>query len=440
MGIRKKVIGVAAASALTLSGLVAMATPASAQVITSCGTHVMLPATLANDLNCTGTQYGLHIAGNSGSGVLDLQGHTIDGNGELNNTRNEYVGIHIEGARNVIVQNGTVTGFDAGVAITKGSRNQVVNVTVHDNVNHSTLNSSPEAESNRCRFGDGIVVTNSNNNVIKNSRAFRNGPFDGIGLVGNSDNNIVSRNSVYDQNVANELSNGDNGPCGPFSAGPTGAGRLYQDIGIRVEGPGANGNQVLANNVTDNQLNGISIHGYVCFVGNGGTSPPGAPAVGMPSTNNLIQGNNVRRNGFQPDGAVIDGIGILRQGPFGNITCASNSNSIIANTSVYNARDGIFVPPTGDPAIAANNTIDKNIVRNNRRDGIRVEGPFTGILGQYPGSNNNTLRNNQGTGNGEHDGHDGNPNCDANFWQQNIFGTVNQACVRANGGSGVVTP
>ncbi|MGI9022221.1 MAG: PA domain-containing protein [Acidimicrobiales bacterium] len=55
------------------------------------------------------------------------------------------------------------------------------------------------------------------------------------------------------------------------------------------------------------------------------------------------------------------------------------------------------------------------------------------------GAENNTLYNNRGTGNAEHDGHDDNPRCDNNDWVANKFGTVNRICVTANGGAGVVT-
>jgi len=54
------------------------------------------------------------------------------------------------------------------------------------------------------------------------------------------------------------------------------------------------------------------------------------------------------------------------------------------------------------------------------------------------GAERNHLTANRGTGNGEHDGHDANPNCDANVWTANKFGTVNQACVKAGNGTGVV--
>ncbi|MEN3316578.1 MAG: hypothetical protein V7605_2812 [Acidimicrobiaceae bacterium] len=437
---RGRALGVLSASALAVGGMVALAGPASA-VTLNCGDTVTSSVSLSNDVGpCTGN--GLIIGADNVT--LNLGGHTVSGSNTTNTTTTEQVGILIQGHRNVVVQNGTVTGFDAGIAIQKGSKNQVINVTAHDNINHSSLVNAPGAANNKCSFGDGIVVTGSNNNIIKNNTAFHNGPFDGIGLVGNSDSNIVSGNHVLNQTVSNELppaGSNLNGPCGPFSAAPTGAGRLHQDIGIRVEGPGADNNTVVANNVTDNQLNGISIHGYVCWAGNGGVAPPGAPQVGLPNTGNLIQANTVKRNGF-PDG--LDGIGILRQGPFGNIVCASHGNSIIGNTSIGNAGSGIFVPPTGDPAFpSASNTVNQNIVNNNGVDGITVQGPFTTTINGVPtaraGSTDNTLISNKGTGNARDDGFDGNPNCDHNFWQQNIFGTVNQPCVADHGGTGTVT-
>ncbi|MGI9079761.1 MAG: right-handed parallel beta-helix repeat-containing protein [Acidimicrobiales bacterium] len=448
---RGRALGVLSASALAVGGMVALAGPASA-VTLNCGDTVTSSVTLSNDLGpCTGN--GL-VIGASGI-TLNLGGHTITGSNTTNTTSNEQVGILIQGMRNVIVQNGTVTGFDAGVAITKGSKNQVINVTAHDNINHSSLVNAPGAATNHCNFGDGIVVTGSNNNIIKNNTAFHNGPFDGIAMVGNSDNNIVSGNKVYDQTVSNELppaGSGNNGPCGPFSATPTGAGRLHQDIGIRVEGPGANNNTVVANIVSDNQLNGISIHGYVCLNGGGANPPPNFPPRGEPNTGNLIQTNTVRGNGF-PDG--LDGIGILSQGPLGTVTCGSNNNTIIGNTSIGNAGSGIYVTRTGDNAITSSNTVSQNIVKNNVRDGIQLQGPnmvcpllaprdpntraCLAPLEARNGSNNNTLISNKGTGNAVDDGFDGNPQCDQNFWQQNIFGTVNQACVAAHNGTGTVT-
>jgi len=430
--------------------MVALAGPAAA-ADPACGATVTTNVVLAADVGpCTGN--GIIVGANNIT--INLNGHSVIGNNTLNTTSVEQVGILGMGHRNVQVRNGTVRNFDSGVAVVKGSKNTVRDLTVRDNINHSSFTGAI----NKCKYGDGITITGSEQNVVQNNIADHNGPFSGIALVGVSSGNMISGNTAVNQTVANELppaGSGVNGPCGPFSATPTGAGRLYQDIGIRVEGPGALNNQVLSNTSTDNTLNGISIHGYVC-----GTFP-GGPTPGSSNTGNLIQGNDVRRNGFQPDGATIDGIGILRQGPFGTVVCASHGNSIIANTSTGNARDGIFVPPTGDVNFpSANNTVNQNRVNGNGRDGIHVDGPFTVCpIGQgnstaptfcnvpredRPGSTDNTLISNRGRNNGigvvapalGHDGFDGNPRCDHNFWQQNIFTTVNQACVTNNFGTG----
>ena len=459
MGTRGRALGVFSAAALVLSGMMALGGSAQAATL-ACGDTVTTSVTLSNDLNCN-NKNGLIIG--ASNITVNLGGHTITGSSTTNSTSNEYVGILIKGVRNVTVQNGTVQNFDAGVAIVKGSKNTLTKLVVRDNINHSSLTGAI----NRCNYGDGITVTGSDQNLITGNRAYHNGPFSGIAIVGNSDNNIVSGNRVYDQTVRNQLpDDGDprtppvNGPCGPFQATPTGAGRLNQDIGIRVEGPGADNNQVLANQVTDNLLDGITIHGYVCGVA------PFLPAPGKPNTGNLIQGNNVRRNGFADvaRGELQDGIAILSQGPLGTVTCGSNDNSIIGNTSIGNARHGIYVTRTGDNSIPSNNTVSQNTVNNNGStilrdgalvpvgDGIALQGPNMVCplgaprdpdtraclvpLEPRNGANENTLVSNKGMGNVEHDGHDANPECDNNFWKQNIFGTVNQACVAANGGTG----
>jgi len=56
-----------------------------------------------------------------------------------------------------------------------------------------------------------------------------------------------------------------------------------------------------------------------------------------------------------------------------------------------------------------------------------------------PGATNNTLNANRGTANALHDGADYNPNCDNNQWTANIFGTVNQVCVKAGNGTGTIS-
>lgn len=435
----RRSVSVAAAAGLALTGLAVSGGPAQAAHL-ACGSVVTASTTLDRDLGpCPGD--GLIV---SGSGItLNLGGRTITGSNNTNTSSREQVGVRLDGASGASVINGTVRRFDAGVAIVGGSGNTVFGIRAQDNINHSSLTGAL----NPCLFGDGITTSDSANNRILGNQTVHNGPFSGISLVGNSDGNIVQGNLAADQTVPNVLPNGRNGPCGPFTPGGT-VGRPDQDIGIRIEGPGANNNYVDGNTVTGNMLDGISVHGNTC------NPPPPFPAV-PPNTDNFIRGNRLSNNGFDVNDNGVpltttrqDGIGILSQGPLGTITCSAQRTTILGNTSINNARHGIFVA-----ALSAGNTVNGNTVNGNGSDGIRLNGPFTVCpqedpanhdrclvpLQPRPGATDNTLLANRGQGNGEHDGDDRNPNCDNNRWFGNLFGTVNQACV-ANGGTGSAPP
>ena len=426
----RRLLGALTASLLALLGLVGTAGPADAAHV-RCGDVITRSVTLDSDVGpCP--DFGLHVAG---SGItINLNGHRIFGA----NGPEETAGVHLMNVSGVTVLNGTVEGFDAGVAVDGGSGNTVQNLLVRNNIND--LSDDPARE--ECVWGDGITTNSSDNNRILGNRVTNNGPYSGISLVEDSDGNLVQGNAVFNNNVPNII--GTNPETGRPIAGPCGApfSRPYQDIGIRVEGPGANNNRVAANTVTNNMLNGITIHGHVC---NPPPPPPGMPPrpPDNPNTNNTIAANNVQSNGYGDPADPGAGISILRQGPL-TIVCVAFNNTIEGNNSSMNAEDGVFV---GAPT--QNNTINRNVVNRNTRDGIRVSGPArnrtTGELiidprtGQpFPGAVNNVLFKNQGTGNLEHDGHDDNENCDNNRWKNNRFGTVNQPCVANRGGKGAV--
>ncbi|MCA1683776.1 MAG: right-handed parallel beta-helix repeat-containing protein, partial [Actinobacteria bacterium] len=338
----------------------------------------------------TGPSFGSGLVIGASGIVLNLGGQTIKGSSSTNTSSAEQAGVTFRGVSNSTLTNGIVTNFDAGVQIVGGSANTVSAIRAYDNINHSALTGTQ----NQCNLGDGIVALGSKENQITKNTVYHNGPFSGIALVDDSDRNTVSGNNAYNQTVSNynaafvsPTNPEGNGPCGPFGADGQGVGRLHQDIGIRVEGPGANDNRILNNQSTNNQLEGISIHGYVCL--NGVPAPPGV-TKGTPNTGNLIQGNQVRSNGY-PDGA--DGIGILSQGPLGTITCGSNGNSIIGNTSAGNAGSGIYVTRTGDNLITSSNVINNNITNSNHVDGIRLQGPNTVCIGGNSGPPNFTCNN-----------------------------------------------
>lgn len=101
-----------------------------------------------------------------------------------------------------------------------------------------------------------------------------------------------------------------------------------------------------------------------------------------------------------------------------------------------NTRDGIFLASN-----TSHNTITGNVVDDNARDGIHLNGPRLRDDGTVaaPGANNNPLLRNRGRGNGQFDGADQNPGCDNNQWSRNRFVKVNQPCV-ADRGTGTVPP
>ncbi|HEX2041488.1 MAG TPA: right-handed parallel beta-helix repeat-containing protein [Acidimicrobiales bacterium] len=408
---------------LTLAGIIVFGEPATANHL-DCGSVVTSSVTLDRDLGpCDGD--GLVVQGSNIT--LNLGGHTLTGNNTANFGVEEQAGIHLIGASRVTVRNGTVRNFDAGVVIDGGSGNTVTGVLAQDNANHVVHTGAL----NPCEFADGILILDSSNNRIQGNRAIHNGPFGGIDIVGNSDGNVVTGNISDLHNIPNfhpSLITEENeeglGPCGPFGGGST-VGRLNQGIGIRVEGPGSDNNRVEMNTVRDNILYGIAVHGYVCH-------PPG-PFPPQPNNGgNTIRRNNALHNGYAGPEELGDGIAVLSQGPAA-IVCVAFGNSIVQNTSIDNAGHGIFLGGRGSHS----NNISGNVVRDNGLDGIRVTGPGgpTSRCGVVltmpcPGAVNNTLRGNVGSANGEHDAHDGNPNCDNNAWRNNRFGTVFRGCER----------
>ncbi len=317
----------------TLLGTTLVGTASAAHV--GCGQTITQNTVLDSNVGpCSGD--GIIIGADNIT--LDLNGFTVFGT----SAPNEGAGILLVGRTGVTIRNGTVTLFDAGVAIVGGSGNTVTRIRAVDNFGTRASD-----------FGDGIGLYASSNNRIVGNVARHNGVYDGIGLVGNSDNNLVESNAVQDNNVESSAT-------------------LVEDMGIRVEGPGAGNNTVRNNSVTGNGLDGIIVFP---FAGN---------------TNNVVQGNVTRANGF--------------------------------HNKAHRTGNGIVVG-------ASNTTIEGNISQSNAASGIRVNGRNNTIRSNT--ATNNALFVNTGTINagGAFDLHDTQPQCDANVWQNNTYGTRNQPCI-----------
>lgn len=212
--------------------------------------------------------------------TLNLNGHRIYGVP----SQGEGVGIRIEGRHGVQVHSGRATDFDAGIAILGGSNNVVRKITARNNKG-----------SFRTDFGDGIAVSSSTDNVIQNNNVIHNGPYDGIGLFGNSRRNEIRGNVVKDNNIE-------------FSQ------FVNQDDGIRLE-PGTQNNVVVENKVTGSGLDGI--------------------AVFFRSPDNIIRGNVSNGNGFH-DKAHRKGDGI-------RLFLQADDSLVRANQVFRNAANGIRV-------------------------------------------------------------------------------------------------
>ena len=412
----RALVGAALSVLVGGAALAATAASAAASPVLGCGDTVMASTTLQASIGpCNGD--GLHLGA---SGItLDLNGFTISGKHTGPQTT---AGVFVFNQSNDVVENGTVTGFDGGVAILNGGSNTVTNINAHDNINHQLATGNTN---NGCNLGDGITTDNSTGNVITRNTVVHNGPFSGISLVDASTNNTVSNNTVEDNNIINIQKNGKPGVCGaPFS-------RPIQDIGIRVEGPGASDNTVTNNRVINSAIGGITIHGYVfCPPGPTGCAPSQAQ-----NTGNVIENNYVNQTGqmtYTQD-PLADGIGVLRQGPSG-VVGVSQGNTI-ENNQIYNSfRNGIFLGNPACGSVTFSNGTTATECQPTPYTGTVVSGNtiqfslFNGV--SVPsGSVNNTISGNSATHDGGYDGFDGNASCDSNSWSGDTFNAVNQTCV-----------
>lgn len=415
-----------------------------------CGTVITQDTTLTNDVGpCPGA--GLIVAADNIT--LNLGGHTVIGDPharpdqEMTGDTRDQAGVLLRQVHGVTVTNGTVTGFDAGVAIMGGGDNTVRKVTAHDNVNYRLLtgrDASPDdvdpEDGPFCWFGDGVTVFNSDGNTIEHNTLTSNGPFSGVSLVGDSNDNVVSRNDVRDNDLFNLTPDGDPTICGGLGAPqqPMTTGRVSQGVGIRIEGPGADRNIVEHNRIRRNGLSGVFIHGYQM-------------GVGSNNGDNVIRKNKISETGLRTHDSDLDGTesyrssGITLHHAGTAVVHVSHGNLIEGNISSRNFGAGIEVtgPTPGSGRVGEHgNTIRDNVVNNNGLDGIHLsEGTVHTVVTGNRGHNNardaervaelseaDPYSNWDGV-----DGGDYNPDCGTNTWSGNRFGTVNQECVAAGG-------
>ncbi|PZS16726.1 MAG: hypothetical protein DLM54_10775 [Acidimicrobiales bacterium] len=328
---------------LGLTGLVLSAGPAAAAHV-GCGAVITQNTTLDSDVGpCTGD--GLVVPMGTSNITIDLSGHRVFSV----RARGDIAGVRLVNTTKVTLQNGRVEGFNDGVAIFGGSANTVQGITAVNNVSDFGVDASGGFTGDTCDLGDGIGLFDSPGNLIRGNTANNNGPYGGISLVGHSSGNQILGNTTNMNNIASPT--GDNHPnC---------IDNEQQDEGIRIEGPGAQNNQLKGNTVNGNLLAGIGIHAA-------NNIDPGADAT--PSSNNFILGNKLSNNGHTSGDNNDSGISIL-----GTPGVRSFGNTITGNTSTNNFANGIYVPATSH-----DNNIQGNTVNSNQKDGIYLTGPSFG--------------------------------------------------------------
>jgi len=252
----------------TANPLCTTATSPPPPPVTACGAVLTADTTLSADVGPCPAD-GLIIGADSIT--LDLNGHRVFAVSDPQG--GEFAGIHLRGVSGAIVRNGSVSGFDAGVFVDRGSGNLITRLTAHDNIGGTDVASV---------LGDGVLVFHSAGNTIADNEVFHNGVFDGIGVLGEgSGSNVIRNNSIRNNDVAN----------GPDA---------NEDDGIRLDGPNATNTRIEHNTVTSNGLDGIAV-----FADNG---------TGLRNTGTIIAFNTVEQNGFgdkaqrKGDGIVLFGL------------------------------------------------------------------------------------------------------------------------------------
>lgn len=352
---------VAVAGMLATVAAVTVATEASAAHI-ACGTTITQDTVLHSDIGpCAGG--GIVIGADNIT--LDLGGHRVFGTPDTF----DGIGVWVFRHTGVTVTNGTVSGFDIGVAIEGGGRNTVSRVVAEDNYGLS----------GRSRGGDGIAILSSSNNRVLESRAIDNGPFSGIGIYSRIDNDHPrSTTGISSGNLIafNEVLDNARSRSGVPSA--------TDNDGIRMENDGRN-NRIIGNVIRGSGLDGIAV-----FADNFGHE---------------IRGN------------VVSGSGFFRT------TARRGSGIIVFNRSQRIVIDGNTVTGNADNGIVIRGPIGANVpgatrntVRGNTATGNSalpaIPSPVFGPTFDLT---------------------DGNPACDANKWLGNTYGTASQACVTVGG-------
>ncbi|MDW3605164.1 MAG: NosD domain-containing protein, partial [Nitrososphaeraceae archaeon] len=197
----------------------------------SCGQVITQNVILTSNLNCAESDGLIVDAGNI---IIDLNGHTISGPDVDSDTKtSSKTGIVIPNVNNVVVQDGSIEGFQAGILMT-GSQNVEVKGMVVKN-NQIGL------------FSTGSSIVNVHLSIIMNNQ---------IGIAGHSTQQSTIEDNILFQNTLAGITlvNSDNSVITLNSITESGNG-LYIDNQSNQNN--VNFNNVLLNTIDVNNANGL---------------------------------------------------------------------------------------------------------------------------------------------------------------------------------------
>jgi parallel beta-helix repeat protein len=352
-------------AALALSSALASVAQAAQPVAVSCGDTITVDTKLGNDLtDCPAD--GLVIGADNVT--LDLNGHTIDGDGHdaFDGDDNDEGVVNDAGHAGVTIKNGSVREFFEDVLVMNATRNQLRDLTVSDAVHGGVavaLSTQVRIEHNSAAgdcggvvvFGsrdirvehnsfsgytcDAVALDKSEHVRVLDNSASGVGDSAGIGLFNGSAHNLIQGNSVSDNGFVGVISehSDDNQVTGNHI--------FRNGGGIIFDG---DRNTVSQNHVTDTDGTCEGCGAGISFEG---------------GRDNLIANNTVERTVAGP------GISLAAFEPF---TPPAIHNTARLNVVTDGGLDGILVQST-----ATDNLLVRNTTERNGDDGIDVENATT---------------------------------------------------------------
>src|SRR5687768_13847751 len=200
----------------------------------SCGQVITQNVVLTSNLNCADSD-GL-IVGASDI-VIDLNGHTISGpDVDSQEKTSSKVGVMIPNMNNVVVQDGTIQGFQAGILMTGSQNVEIKGIVSKDNQIGA--------------FSTGASIVNAHLSILMNNQ---------IGFAGHSTQQATIENNILYQNALAGITlvNSDNGVLTLNSITESGNG-LYVDN--QSNNNNVNSNNVLMITIDINNANALPVN------------------------------------------------------------------------------------------------------------------------------------------------------------------------------------